>query len=682
MSRAFFDSVHADPWAADFLDLGSLNAHASGAVEDAVLRVRETVRNEARAVRSTSIVIVGPPGAGKTHLFARLRRKLGPRAVFVLIRPLGDVEMTARFVLGEVVRQLAFAPPRGVPQHHALVGSCLGRLEGVGPGFPQAVLSEWGALAPEQRAARLETALEGMLALCPALDEVYLARLLEVPFAPSATARALLAWLSGADCDVEQLKRIGATASLLDKSEGRARPALETLATTAALGAPLVLVFDQLENLIDGGGQRLRAYGSLAAELVDTLRGAVLVHLALDTEFTRTIEPSLNPAQRSRIVMRRERLGLPPAADREELLRLFYQHVLKPAAPFPWPLGAERLAQLTREAGHTPRMLLDEFKAALENATEEVSGPRLIPEGPRAEPEPPSPPPDSAPRSAPARPDIASEWLGRLRSARDVVRTASEERRPLPAQRLADGLLALGRFGVEMVIRPLNKPPALLSLQIGDELERLAIVQESSHRGLAAVLARLVRVTEQARVVVLRERASELPATWTEAWSRRTVLLDTGQARWLDVEAEDCARLLALASFLDGARGGDVSDSRGQPVTEADVLDWVEATLDVPSWPLAVALGQRPRVTEAGVAEGALPPESFIQELAGPAALGARSTLPTLQKLRVASFERLVREVLRVDPEATRASVLAELDAAGDTVRWLGRSIVFLREHE
>jgi hypothetical protein len=37
---------------------------------------------------------------------------------------------------------------------------------------------------------------------------------------------------------------------------------------------------------------------------------------------------------------------------------------------------------------------------------------------------------------------------------------------------------------------------------------------------------------------------------------------------------------------------------------------------------------------------------------------------------------------LRVDPEATRASVLAELDAAGDNVRWLGRSIVFLRENE
>jgi hypothetical protein len=60
----------------------------------------------------------------------------------------------------------------------------------------------------------------------------------------------------------------------------------------------------------------------------------------------------------------------------------------------------------------------------------------------------------------------------------------------------------------------------------------------------------------------------------------------------------------------------------------------------------------------------------------------AASTLPTLRRLRVASFERLVREVLRVDPGSTRASILAELDAAGERVRWLGRSVVFLRSTE
>ena len=85
MSRAWFESVHADPWVADPLDLASLNAYASQAVQDAVEHVRQAARTEARALRSSSIVIVGPPGSGKTHLFARIRQKLGPRGVFALV---------------------------------------------------------------------------------------------------------------------------------------------------------------------------------------------------------------------------------------------------------------------------------------------------------------------------------------------------------------------------------------------------------------------------------------------------------------------------------------------------------------------------------------------------------------------------------------------------------------------
>jgi hypothetical protein len=681
--RRPFESVHADPWAQDLLDLPALNAHASQAIEDAIERVRRTPRAEARASRSSSLAIVGPPGSGKTHLFARLRRKLGPRAVLVLIRPPAVAELSPRFVLGEVVRQLALAPARGLPQASALVGSFLGRLDGIGASYPSAVLSEYTSLAPDERAERIETAIEGMLALCPELDELYLARLLEVPFAPSATARALLAWLAGSECDEAQLERIGASASL---GEARALPALRTLATVGALGAPLVLAFDQLESLIEAsGGHRVCAYANVTAELVDVLRGAVLVHMGLDTDWERGIEPSLNPAQRSRILMRREALSAPGPADCEALLRLFHARLLTPRGPFPWPLGAERCERLCAEPGQTPRQLLVAFKAALEAPSEPAASAPVA-----------GAPPRSAPRSAAPRRDIASDWLGRLRHCRETVRAARDERLPLHSARLAEGVLALGRFVPGLALRATAKPPAQLALGLGEDVERVAILQESNLRSLAAVLARLIRVTQQARVLVLRG-ARELPESWAEPRARRAALLDTGRARWIDLEPEDCARLLALASFLQAARSGDVSDSRGQSVSEADVSEWVESTLDVESWPLARALLQparsaereRPREEPSRPedADEYVAPESFIKELGG--ALHARvlhdraaTALPALQRLRVASFERLVREVLRVDPEATRASVLAELDAAGDNVRWLGRSIVFLRENE
>jgi hypothetical protein len=708
VSRAFFDSVHADPWAQDFLDLTSLNAHATAAIEEAIEHIRRTARDEARSLRSTSIVILGPPGAGKTHLFARLRRKLGPRGVFVLVRPLVHAEMTPRFVLGEIVRQLAFTTPRGLSQAHALVGSVLGRLDGVGPGFPSTVLAEYKDLAPPERTARIERAVERLLAIWPELDGSYLTRLLEVPFENPQTARALLAWLAGIDCDHSQLQRIGASASLGDT---RALPALRTLAAACSLGSPIVLVFDQLENLMDasGAGLRLRAYANLAAEYVDTLRGSVLVHLALDSEWTRGIEPTFNLAQQSRIVMRREVLALPKSSERQALLRLYHQQVLKPKAAFPWPLGAARAERLCNDPGYTPRMLLIEFRDALHAATHEdlaaaaarqQGSESTAADAPAPEAAPASTPvPESSRRTTPDRRDVASEWLGRLRSARDAVRDASADRVPLHPARLADGVLALGRFVPGLVIKANARPPAQLAIESGEEIERIAILQESNHRSVAAVLARLTRLAEQSRVVVLRERARELPANWTESVRRKAQLLASPRARWIDIDAEDCARILSLASFLQAARSGDVSDSRGQAVTEAEVIEWVDATLDVASWPLSLALTRTapaPReekpveakaVGEEEEERGV--PESFIKELAPdikrrrrPLPADRFSALPTLQRLRVASFERLVREVLRVDPEATRASVLAELDAAGDHVRWIGRSIVFLREHE
>ena len=51
--------------------------------------------------------------------------------------------------------------------------------------------------------------------------------------------------------------------------------AIRTLAMVAAPGAPIVLVFDQLENLVEGetAGSRLLAYAHLTSELVDTVRG-------------------------------------------------------------------------------------------------------------------------------------------------------------------------------------------------------------------------------------------------------------------------------------------------------------------------------------------------------------------------------------------------------------------------
>lgn len=689
MTPAFFDAIHADPWAQDFFDLATLNARASGAVEAAIESIHQIARSAPLSLRSSSLVILGPPGAGKTHLFARLRRRVGPRAVFVHVRPLVHAEMNARFLLGEVVRQLGFPTSQGMPQASALVGSLLGYLSGVGAEFPSTVLAEYSELAPDAREARFDAELERLFAIWPEVDESYLRRLLAVPFATGATARALLTWLSGRDCDVAQLQRIGATASL---GEEHAFAALRTLAAVAALGSPLVLVFDQLENLIDaeGAGPRLRAYGHLAAECVDTLRGTVVVHLALDSEWQRGIEPGFNLSQRSRIVMRRELLELPRAAEREELLRRLYERVPHAPEPFPWPLGERRLGRLRSAPGLTPRMLLIEFRKALEGEAEDA-GDQLIPEA--SEPrEPSSAPPE------PERRDLQGEWQSQLQHARDLILRAGEERQSLDAARLADGIFACGSFLPQVMVRVSAKPPVQLVLESAGRSEAIALVQESHPRSAGTVLGKLTALSSSTAVVALRERAREFPPTWKETLRKQAALLETGRARWLDIEPQDCARLLALAALLQAARSGDVSDARGHQVTEAEVQDWARGELDVPEWPICRALLGAAELNPAPLQEeeeqapstpaASVPPPPSTERLpppvleANPAPRVTGSALAILRRLRVASFERLVREVGRVEPASTRATIQAELETAGERIRWFGRSIVFFRSGE
>jgi hypothetical protein len=650
MSRAFLDAVHADPWSEDFVDLATLNAGASDAMEEAIAKLRFTAREEPRALRSTSLVVLGSPGAGKTHLFSRLRRRIGPRAVLVHIRPLVHAEMSPRFLLNEIVSQLAHTT-QGLPQISALVGSLLAHLDGAGTGFPTTFLEAYEHMSEKAREERLDADLERALEIWPDLDESFMSRLLRAPFAKGPTRRALLAWLSGRDCDIAQLQRIGATASL---SDDVAPIAIRTLAMVAAPGAPIVLVFDQLENLVEGGaaGSRLLAYAHLTSELVDTVRGLTLVHMALDSEWDRGIEPALNASQRSRLVMRRETLALPNAKEREELLRLWSQKLPDAAEPFPWPLGEARLARLKAQPGLTPRMLLLECRRALDGEPDVETTANASADD----------------RKADNDDGLLSEWEGCLNRSRRQLSEAGEQRVALDAARLADGLLSAGRFLKGAEIAPDKQGRARLSLKSGQQRAHVAILSEGHPKSLGSVLSKLTTLAKDTPVIAIRERAHELPPTWKDTLAKRRALLASGRARWVDLDTEDCANLLALDELLQAAKSGDVTNAQGEALTEQVVVDWVASTLSVAAWRVMMELVAAPGDAEV--------PEVEAAAVVGP----SEHSLLTLRRLRIASIDRLVREVIRLEPKATRASVQAELEAAGKRVGWFGRAIVCVKD--
>jgi hypothetical protein len=536
-----------------------------------------------------------------------------------------------------------------------------------------------------QRAALLERALERVLEVWKEADESYLQRLLQVPFCSGGQQRALLAWLSGRDCDVPQLQRIGATASL---SEELCPAALRTLAAVASVGAPIVMVFDQLENLVQVGGvdSRLLAYANLCSELVDTMRGMVLVHMALDTEWQRAIEPSFNLSQRSRLLMQRHALSLPNAKEREELLRLWIERVPHPDAAFPWPLSEGHLSRLLSTPGLTPRMLLIELQHALDGnvSVDTEAGPANGATESAA---------NQASSEVPAL-GLEREWEQRLNGARARLDEAFEQRACADAARLVDGLLACGRFVPDVVLRPsgLKGEPVQLVAEVSGVERYIALLQQGSPKSLGSALTRLTALTAKRPVWALREKVHELPPTWKETRAKRHSLLATDNATWVDLDREDATRLLALDELMQSARSGDVTDSGGRPIAERVVCDWVQQTLAVQTWTvigqlfgLASAEVETARGADDDRSDELGVSQSFpraVQDLAetGQHPEFSDGTLAMLFRLRLASLDRLVREVTRIDSRATRTSVINALEARPERVRWFGRSIVAVKE--
>lgn len=664
-----FESNHADPWARSFTDLPGLNANVTDAIIGAIDQVRTAARNPGAALRTTSILVLGPAGAGKTHLFARLRHKLGPRAVFVLLRPLVGTEMTPRYVLDQIVQQLGYESAEGgMKQLNALVGATLAQVEGAAVTFPRVFIEEVSALDEGRRNERLDVVLERLLERYQEADEAYLARLLATPFMKSAQQRAALAWLSGRELEESQLKRLGVASSLPDE---RIVQALQTLGVFAACGAPLVLVFDQLENLMDADatGRRVRAYANLVAELFDTLRGCTLVQMALDTEWERAIAPELSTAQKTRLGAHTELISMPTPSQCRELVAKWVEQLPHRAEPFPWPFGQARLDKWSSTPGMTPRMLM-------------IACRRALAEGPESPIEEQAPTVDESPLTQRSHeeddaPTLDLTWARHVERARVALDETGRDNRSADPARLVGGIALALQLGARLELLRIDaRNHVQLVAKAEPRAHSVAILHQMHPKSAATALERAEEALRDSTLLVVRERAIELPPTWKKVKMSVEALRRKG-ARWLSLERDDAANLLALETFMAAAKSRDIEGTSGRPLEEVAVRRWASETLGVGSWPVVTLL------TEESVGE---PEPPFATSDVGPKKVTPSDQVDTatvlhtaLSVLRIASLERLTREVVRTKHTVTRAEILQALDGMGNGVRWFGRAIVGMK---
>jgi hypothetical protein len=261
---------------------------------------------------------------------------------------------------------------------------------------------------------------------------------------------------------------------------------------------------------------------------------------------------------------------------------------------------------------------------------------------------------------------MAVEWDKQLSSARQSLDETSAQIQCADPARLADGFATAASFVSGVTLETNLRETAQLTWSSKAGKVRVAILHQNHPRSLGSALAKLTTLAEKERVLAFRERTQELPPTWKDTLAKRAAFVGKPHARWVPLERDDAAHLLALASMVMAARSGDVMDASGRSVSLEAVRQWAADALGVASWPVL----ERLALGGCDAADNLPDPGPTVTRPANDVAI------TVLLRLRVASVDRLVREVARIDRAASRESTLRTLEAAGDRVQFFGRSIV------
>lgn len=566
----FRSVIVSDPWQSPESDVTAVHRAAFERCRAALAAVRSNQR-------TTSVLVHGDAGSGKTHLLARLHAHIvkeaeadGPgglqEAIFVSVRLQTGARMIWRHLRDRFASDLLRQAGGGSSQlerlllHH-LTGN--GLIEGDG--------AAWLKLKKEETA--------GTNAPCHELEKVF--DRIDAAGRLSHNLRAALghlllgrhrglagAWLRGESLPEAAIRRLEIIGGRDDDEdlEEQARRVTLALSSLATPELPIIFCFDQIEALQahpqDSAG--LFAFGQMISALHDETGNALLISCS-QTAFRDTL---------SRFVRR---------ADQDRL----GEFAIVPLEPLTWEEAAQvirarmdalpGLAEL-RATRHDPLWPLraDEIKTRFEYnrclARTLIAHCAELFEAQRAD-------------------GVGHARAPALATTAQFLDRALEERREkaletsAPSQTdqiITHGLPSLAHLAHKDWRQEQQGLPEGVDLLFEGPGGKVAIsVCNSKHwPSLVRKLERLNAHTEQKRLdqlILLRDSRLPISPTAIKTRTLRDQLLQKG-ARWIEPSVEALAVLDALRQLLSDAKAGEL-DNHGKTVSLQSVQDWLVSNL-------------------------------------------------------------------------------------------------------
>ena len=370
LTNPFSNWIVGDPWDSEEGDVSEIGRKA-------FQTCLEAIETTAQRQKSTSVLLYGEPGSGKTHLIRRLRTHLAlrrsercPRTIFIYIRMETSATMIWRHIRRRLVEDLLRPASSDSTQLYELLMRRLSM-----PGSRGALLDEWkrdvADGAPLNREAFAEV-LELILNHIPP-DDLRTLEIFEqldgeqdLPWELRQALRHVThrrhetltrAWLRGDSLAEADLSRIDLSAREDEAGdvEDRAKLVVVALAKFVGPGTPIVLCLDQLEALETPPGDLsgFAALGRAVSTLHDGTANVVLLS-CIQSSYRQSLE-NAGKANFARIA---EFEGLLPLLGREEAARLLQSRRAFAANPAMgrgegplWPFQEADLADVFDQSG-------------------------------------------------------------------------------------------------------------------------------------------------------------------------------------------------------------------------------------------------------------------------------------------------------------------------------------------
>ncbi|MFN0086242.1 MAG: AAA family ATPase [Blastocatellia bacterium] len=569
MSNPFRSSIVADPWILQEIDVPEIHAEAFNQCCMAI----DAVRHEKR---TSSVLVGGAAGSGKTHLLARLRWHLHQlssvkgaahiEAVFVAVRMQTSARMIWRYLQNRFAVDLLHRREDGRTQLENIFLQRLAERKAVDGG-----LYRWlkGEHNPSLAIDDLEHQVDDGFELLDSAAKI--SRDLKVVLKHLLLGRHRKdagAWLRGEVLPDSALGLLG-LASTIDEDddlEFRARQIIEAICALSGPNIPVVFCFDQVEALQshaeDAAG--LFAFGQMVGSLHAETTNALLIS-CIQSSFVDILTKTVRSADRDRLGEFKE-LALNPLnwsqASRLISSRLDASpELVSFRAKQPdslWPLVESDIRAVFENNQCVARKLLSTCAELFDRWRMHVQ------------------PEERAPGAAITTDDFLDQSL------RETLNRALAESSPEQTDEIFNHafpmLLGLPAFGNRQLAEKNDR-----DIDFAIERKGEPVILSLCNRSSKALWRKFDRLNAQFRgeraknLYLLRDERLPISGNSIRTLEKREALIARG-AHWISLSAEMMAALDALRQLLSNAKSGDLARN-GDTVPLSTVEKWLSQNL-------------------------------------------------------------------------------------------------------